>query len=125
MSFVNTKIKAAAVEQINQSLTNTQVTLQRYRRTHVHKKQLHMHHRKNTFAFGWGLSPGKGKQTQTGGLTLGEIHLEVEGGLNITRFADSRKGGGNAMGKGGGSREREWGILTVTYRQRVKQSRAL
>lgn len=36
------------------------------------------------------------------------------GGLNFTRFADSRKGGGNAMGKGGGSREREWGILTVT-----------
>ena len=45
-------------------------------------------------------------------------------GLNFTRFADSRKGGGNAMGKGGGSREREWGILTVTYRQRAEQSRA-
>lgn len=46
------------------------------------------------------------------------------GGLNFTRFADSRKGGGNAMGKGGGSREREWGILTFTYRQRAEQSRA-
>lgn len=42
------------------------------------------------------------------------------GGLNFTRFADSRKGGG----KGGGSREREWGILTVTYRQQAEQSRA-
>lgn len=46
------------------------------------------------------------------------------GGLNFTRFADSRKGGGNAMGKGGGSRERKRGILTVTYRQRAEQSRA-
>lgn len=45
-------------------------------------------------------------------------------GLDFTRFADSRKGGGNAMGKGGGSREREWGILTVTYRQQAEQSRA-
>ena len=44
-------------------------------------------------------------------------------GLNVTRFADSRKGGGNAMGKGGGSREREWCILTVTYRQQAEQSR--
>lgn len=50
--------------------------------------------------------------------------MEGKGGLNFTRFADSRKGGGNAMGKGGGSREREWGILTVTYRQRAEQSRA-
>lgn len=49
---------------------------------------------------------------------------KLEGGLNFTRFADSRKGGGNAMGKGGGSREREWDILTVTYRQRAEQSRA-
>lgn len=48
---------------------------------------------------------------------------EGKGGLNFTRFADSRKGGGNAMGKGGGSREREWGILTVTW-QRAEQSRA-
>lgn len=47
-----------------------------------------------------------------------------QGGLHFTRFADSRKGGSNAMGKDGGSREREWGILTVTYRQRVEQSRA-
>lgn len=46
-----------------------------------------------------------------------------QGGLNFTRFADSRNGGGNAMGKGGGSREREWGILTVTYRQRAEQSK--
>lgn len=46
------------------------------------------------------------------------------GGLNFTRFADSRKRGGNAVGKGGGGREREWGILTFTYRQRAEQSRA-
>lgn len=28
------------------------------------------------------------------------------------------------MGEGGGGREREWGILTVTYRQQAEQSRA-
>lgn len=45
-------------------------------------------------------------------------------GLNFTRFADGRKGGGNAMGEGGGGRKREWGILTFTYRQQAEQSRA-
>lgn len=54
-----------------------------------------------------------------------ETHLEGHGwGLDFTRSADSRIGGGNAMGKGAGSREREWDILTVTYRQRAEQSRA-
>ena len=32
----------------------------------------------------------------------------------FTRFAGSRKGGGNAMGEGGGSGERGW-VITVTY----------
>lgn len=45
-------------------------------------------------------------------------------GLNFTRFADSRKGVGNAMGGGRGGRVREWGILTFTYRQQAEQSRA-
>lgn len=61
------------------------------------------------------------------GDTVGKGKRECMGGsrgLNFTRFADSRKGGGNTMGKGGGSREREWGILTVTYRQQAEQSRA-
>lgn len=48
----------------------------------------------------------------------------AKGGLNFTRFADSRKGGGNAMREGGGGRKREWGILTFTYRQQAEQSRA-
>lgn len=52
------------------------------------------------------------------------MHSGGQGGLNFTRFACSRKGGGNAMGKGGGSGEREWGILTVTYKQQAEQSRA-
>lgn len=81
-----------------------------------------MHHRKKTtFAFGLSLSPHKGKQTQTRqhvdeheGRYIWEGKGGGGGGLNFPRFADSRKGGGNAMGKGGGSREREWGILTVT-----------
>lgn len=51
-----------------------------------------------------------------------------EMGHNFTRFADSRNRGGNAMGKGGGSREGERGILTVTYgsrQSRAEQSKAL
>lgn len=45
-------------------------------------------------------------------------------GLNFTGFADGRrKGGGNAMGEGGGSGERERGILTFTYRRQAEQSR--
>lgn len=58
--------------------------------------------------------------TEIFGGTRGRLIWDGEGGLNFTRFADSRKGGG----KGGGSREREWGILTVTYRQQAEQSRA-
>lgn len=64
------------------------------------------------------------RQTNTDMVTGGEIHLGGQGGLNFTGFADSRKGGSNAMEKDGGSREREWGILTVTYRQRAEQSTA-
>lgn len=65
----------------------------------------------------------------TVGQTGREIHLGGQkggwgGGLNFTRFADSRKGVGNAMGEGGGGRVREWGILTFTYRQQAEQSRA-
>lgn len=60
------------------------------------------------------------------GQTGREIHLggQKGGALNFTRFADSRKGVGYAMGEGGGGRVREWGILTFTYRQQAEQSRA-
>lgn len=62
----------------------------------------------------------------TVGQTGREIHLggQKGGALNFTRFADSRKGVGYAMGEGGGGRVREWGILTFTYRQQAEQSRA-
>lgn len=54
----------------------------------------------------------------------GDTFGGAKGGLNFTRFADSRKGVGNAMGEGGGSRVREWDILTFTYGQQAEQSRA-
>lgn len=64
-------------------------------------------------------------ETLTVGQTGREKHLGGQKwGLNFTRFADGRKGGGNAMGEGGGGRKREWGILTFTYRQQAEQSRA-
>lgn len=64
-------------------------------------------------------------QTNRDAISFGAGGDSLQGarGLNFTRFADSRKGGGNAMGKGGGSRVREWDILTVTYMQQAEQSR--
>lgn len=91
--------------------------------------QLDMHHkRKTTTAL---LSPPKRTETKTNTVTAGwtgggsrHIWVGKKGAeLNFTGFADSRKGGGNAMGKGGGSGERERDILTFTYRRQAEQSR--
>lgn len=65
--------------------------------------QLDMHHKRKTTVL---LSTPKSTETNTNTVTArwtggGSRHIWVgkEGaGLNFTRFADSRKGGGNAMG---------------------------